>query len=31
MVKKEQPAADIVKEVMEEAEGVLKGASSWLA
>lgn len=30
MVKKEQPAAEIVKEVMDEAEIVLKGAGSWI-
>ncbi len=30
MVKKEQPAAEIVKEVMEEAEPILKGASQWV-
>ena len=30
MVKKEQPAAEIVKEVMEEAEAVLLGASRWV-
>ncbi len=30
MVKKEQPAAQIVKEVMEEAEAVLRRADSWL-
>ena len=30
MVKKEQPAAEIVKEVMEEAEKVLMGASKWV-
>lgn len=30
MVKKEQPAAEIVKEVMEEAEPVLRGASQWV-
>ena len=30
MVKKEQPAAEIVKEVMDEAEVVLKGAGSWI-
>lgn len=29
MVKKEEPAADIVKQVMEEAEEVLKRAASW--
>ena len=30
MVRKEQPAAEIVKEVMEEAEPVLLGASQWV-
>ena len=30
MVKKEQPAAQIVKEVMDEAEAVLRRADSWL-
>ena len=30
MVKKEQPAAEIVKEIMDEAEVVLKGAGSWI-
>ncbi len=30
MVKKEQPAAEIIKEVIEEAEIVLKGADKWL-
>ena len=30
MVKKEQPAADIVREVMEEAEPILLRASSWV-
>jgi enoyl-[acyl-carrier protein] reductase II len=30
MVKKEQPAAEIVKEVMEEAEPVLLRASQWV-
>ena len=30
MVKKEQPAAEIVKEVMEEAEPLLLGASKWV-
>ena len=30
MVKKEQPAAEIVKEVMEEAEPILLGASRWI-
>ena len=30
MVKKEQPAAEIVKEVMEEAEAVLLKASQWI-
>ena len=30
MVKKEQPAAEIVKEIMDEAELILKGASSWV-
>lgn len=30
MVKKEQPAAEIIKEVMDEAEIVLKGADKWL-
>lgn len=31
MVTREQPAADIIKEVMEETETVLKGADKWLA
>ncbi len=31
MVHKEQPAGDIVREVMAEAEAVLKGASQWLS
>ncbi|MDE6744206.1 MAG: enoyl-[acyl-carrier-protein] reductase FabK [Lachnospiraceae bacterium] len=30
MVKKEQPAAEIVKEVMEEAEPILRRAASWV-
>lgn len=30
MVKKEQPAAEILREVMEEAEPILLGASSWV-
>ncbi|HCT89880.1 MAG TPA: enoyl-[acyl-carrier-protein] reductase FabK [Lachnospiraceae bacterium] len=30
MVKKEQPAAEIIREVMEEAEPILKGAPSWV-
>ena len=30
MVKQMQPAADIVREVMEEAEPILKGASKWV-
>lgn len=30
VVKKEQPAAEIVKEVMEEAEPILKGADKWV-
>ena len=30
MVTKEQPAAEIIKEVMDEAEIVLKGADKWL-
>ena len=30
MVKKEQPAAEIVKEVMEEAEPILLRASQWV-
>ena len=30
MVKKEQPAAEIVREVMEEAEPILKGAPKWV-
>ncbi len=30
MVKKEQPAAEIVKEVMEETEHILQGASQWV-
>ena len=30
MVKKEQPAAQIIKEVMEEAEPILLGASKWV-
>ena len=30
MVRKEQPAAEIVKEIMEEAEPVLLGASQWV-
>ena len=30
MVKQMQPAADIVREVMEAAEPLLKGASQWV-
>ncbi len=30
MVKKEQPAAEIVKEIMEEAEPILRGAEKWV-
>ena len=30
MVKKEQPAAEIIKEVMEGAEPVLRGAARWV-
>ena len=30
MVKQEQPAAEIVKEVMEAAEPLLLGASQWV-
>ena len=30
MVKQMQPAADIVREIMEEAEPILKGASKWV-
>ena len=30
MVKKEQPAAEIVKDVMEEAEPILLRASQWV-
>ena len=30
MVNKEQPAAEIVKEIMEEAEPILRGASQWV-
>lgn len=30
MVNKEQPAAEIVKEVMEEAEPILRGATQWV-
>ena len=30
MVKKEQPAAEIIKEVVEEAEPILLGASKWV-
>jgi enoyl-[acyl-carrier protein] reductase II len=30
MVKKEQPAAEMIREIMEEAEIVLKGASRWV-
>lgn len=30
MVRKEQPAADIIREVMEEAEQVLRRASTWV-
>lgn len=29
-VKKEQSAAEIVKEIMNEAEPILKGASKWV-
>ena len=29
-VKREQPAAEIVREVMEEAEPILKGALKWV-
>lgn len=31
MVKKEQPAAEIIREVMAEAEPILRGASSWVS
>ena len=30
MVNKEQPAAEIIKEMFEEAEEVLQGAGRWL-
>ena len=30
MVRREQPAAEIIQEVMEEAETVLRKASSWV-
>ena len=30
LVKKEQPAAEIIKELMEEAEPLLLGASKWV-
>lgn len=30
IVKKEQPVAEIIKEVMDEAEPILKGASKWV-
>ena len=30
MVKREQPAAEIIKEIMDEAEPILKGASKWV-
>ena len=30
MVKREQPAAEIVKEIMDEAEPILKGAAKWV-
>ena len=30
IVKREQPAAEIIKEVMDEAEPILKGASKWV-
>ena len=30
MVKKEQPAAEIIKEVMEEAEPILRRAPQWV-
>ena len=30
MVKEEQPAAEIVREVMESAETILKGAARWV-
>lgn len=30
MVKREQPAAEIVKEIMDEAEPLLKGAAKWV-
>lgn len=30
MIKREQPAAEIVKEIMDEAEPILKGASKWV-
>lgn len=30
MVKKEQPAAEIVKEIMDEAEPILKRGPSWV-
>ena len=30
MVKREQPAAEIIKEIMDEAEPILKGAAKWV-
>ena len=30
MVKKEQPAAEIIREVMQGAEPILKGAAQWI-
>ena len=30
MITKEQPAAEILKEVCEEAESLLKGAEKWV-
>lgn len=30
MVKREQPAAEIIREIMDEAEPILKGASKWV-
>ena len=30
MVKKEQPAAEIVQEIAAEAEALLKGAAKWV-
>jgi enoyl-[acyl-carrier protein] reductase II len=30
MVTKEQPAADIIREICEEAEPILKGAAAWV-